>query len=239
MSEPQRVVGIIGGMGPLATADLIEKITKLTPVAREQDHLRLLVDSHPQIPDRNDAVWGSGPSPAPAMAESARLLERSGAELIVIACNTAHHWVDEVAASVSVPVISMVDVTVQAAVARRPARVGVMAITACLATSMYQDRLAASGIQSLTLDDAEQAAFTRTIAGIKASGRTDALRASMLHHADALIDGGAELLIAGCTEIPIVIGEADVRVPVISSTDELARATVAAARRAPVSTLQP
>lgn len=228
--EGQRIVGIIGGMGPLATADLIAKITQLTPVTREQDHLRLLVDSNPAIPDRNHAVWGTGPSPGPAMADSARLLERSGAELLVIACNTAHHWVDEVGRAVSIRVISMVDVTVRAAVDRGPSRVGVMATTACLSTAMYQDRLASAGIASITLDDAEQNAFTRTIEGIKDSGPTDALRASMARHANCLIDAGAELLVAGCTEIPIVLSEADLRVAVINSTDELARATVAAAR---------
>ena len=232
MTERQRIVGIIGGMGPLATADLIAKITHHTPVTREQDHLRLLIDSNPAIPDRNEAVRGSGPSPGPAMVESARLLERSGAELLAIACNTAHHWLDDVAGAISIPVIGMVDVTVRAAVARDPARVGVMAITACLATSMYQDRLVASGIESITLDEAEQSAFTRTIAEIKAEGSTEGLRASMARHAEALIDAGAEVLIAGCTEIPIVLGEADLGVPVISSTDELARAIVAAARGA-------
>lgn len=230
MTERQRIVGIIGGMGPLATADLIAKITHHTPVTREQDHLRLLVDSNPAIPDRNEAVRGSGPSPAPAMIESAQLLERSGADLIVIACNTAHHWVADVAAAVSVPVISMVEVTVQAAAALRPARVGVLAITACLSIGMYQDRLATRGIEAMTLDDAEQSAFAGSIASIKAHGSTDALRAAMKHHADVLIDAGADLLVAGCTEIPIVVGEGDLRVPVISSTDELARAAVAAAR---------
>lgn len=237
MSERQRVVGIIGGMGPLATADLIAKITHHTPVTREQDHLRLLVDSNPAIPDRNDAVRGSGPSPGPAMVESARLLEKSGAELLVIACNTAHHWVDEVAAAVAIPVISMVDVTVHAAVDGGSHRVGVMAITACLSTAMYQDRLAASGIESLTLDDADQAAFTRTIARIKAEGSTAELRASMARSAGVLVDSGAEAIIAACTEIPIVLGEGDLRIPLISSTDELARATVAAAREAPLKSL--
>ena len=235
--EGQRIVGIIGGMGPLATADLIATITRLTPVSREQDHLRLLVDSNPAIPDRNHAVWGSGPSPGPAMVDSARLLERSGAELLVIACNTAHVWVDEVAKAVAIPVISMVDVTVRAVAERGPDRVGVMATTACLSTGMYQDRLAGLGIASITLDDSEQTAFTRTIAAIKAEGSTDALRVAMVRHADGLIDAGADLLVAGCTEIPIVLGDDDLRVPVISSTHELALATVAAAREVPVTGL--
>ncbi len=237
MASAQRVVGIMGGMGPLATADLITKITQHTPVTREQDHLRLLVDSNPAIPDRNEAVSGAGPSPGPAMVESARLLERGGADLLVIACNAAHNWVSEVADAVAIPVINMVDVTVAAVVDRSPGRVGVMAITACLATRMYQDALAASGIEALTLDDADQLAFTGTIAAIKAQGRTDALRASMTRHAGTLIDAGADLIIAGCTEIPIVLGETDLRVPVISSTDELARAAVAAARGAPTDRL--
>ena len=235
--ERQRIVGIIGGMGPLATADLIATITRLTPVAREQDHLRLLVDSNPAIPDRNHGVWGSGPSPGPALVDSARLLERGGAELLVIACNTAHHWVGEVEKAVSIPVINMVDVTVAAAAGRGPSRVGVMATTACLSTAMYQDRLGALGMASVTLDDAEQIAFTRTIEGIKAEGSTDALRASMRRHAEGLIDAGADLLVAACTEIPIVLGEDDLPVDLISSTHELARATVAAAREAPVNRL--
>jgi aspartate racemase len=237
MEQGQRVVGIIGGMGPLATADLIAKITQHTPVTREQDHLRLLVDSNPAIPDRNDAVSGAGPSPGPAMVQSARLLERSGADLLVIACNTAHNWADEVAAAVAIPVINMVDVTVAAVADRAPRRVGVMAITACLATRMYQDALAATGIESVTLVEAEQRAFTGTIAAIKAQGRTGALRAAMAHHAGTLIDSGADLIVAGCTEIPIVLGENELAVPVISSTDELARATVAAARGMPADPL--
>src|SRR5210317_260934 len=103
-----KVVGILGGMGPMSTVDLMRKVTVMTPVQRERDHLRILVDSRPQIPDRPAALLGSGESPVPMMQESARMLEKWGAELIAIPCNTAHGFWKEIQAAVEIEVLDMI-----------------------------------------------------------------------------------------------------------------------------------
>ena len=91
-----KVVGILGGMGPMSTVDLMRKVTEKTPVRGERDHLRILVDSRPQIPDRPAALLGTGESPVPMMQESARMLEKWGAELLAIPCNSAHGFLKDV-----------------------------------------------------------------------------------------------------------------------------------------------
>jgi aspartate racemase len=103
-----KVLGILGGMGPMSTVDLMRKVTEKTPVKKEQEHLRMLVDSRPQIPDRTAAILGKGPSPAPMLQESARLLERWGAELLAIPCNSAHAFLPDVRDAVAVEVLDMI-----------------------------------------------------------------------------------------------------------------------------------
>ena len=102
-----KTVGIIGGMGPAATCDLMEKIIALTKAARDQDHLHVLTDVNTAIPDRTAAILHGGPDPVPEMRKSARRLVSAGAELLLMPCNTAHYFYDDLAASVPVPVLHM------------------------------------------------------------------------------------------------------------------------------------
>jgi aspartate racemase len=104
-----KIAGIIGGMGPLSTIELLEKIFNYTPAEREQNHLRVLVDNHPQIPDRTDFIIGKGISPLPMMTESARLLQKWGADFLAIACNTAHYFYADIQKSVSIPLLNMLE----------------------------------------------------------------------------------------------------------------------------------
>src|SRR5262245_548985 len=101
MSEP-KTIGVIGGMGPAATADLFAKLIAATNAKLDQDHLHILIDNNPRIPNRNDAIAGRGPSPAPHLAASARKLQDAGADFLVIACNTAHAFQPEIEAAVSI-----------------------------------------------------------------------------------------------------------------------------------------
>ncbi len=103
MTRQEKIIGILGGMGPAATLALYERIIALTPAQCDQDHLRVIIDSNPKIPDRTAAILGNGESPLPAMAESAKTLERAGADFIVIPCNTAHYWLDELQKEVAIP----------------------------------------------------------------------------------------------------------------------------------------
>jgi len=221
-----RVVGILGGMGPAATVDLMGRIVAATPASGDAGHLRLLVDSNPAVPDRNRAIAGEGPSPGPAMAAMGQGLEKQGADFLVIACNSAHAWAEEIRAATSIPLLSMIDATVETIRRDHPGvrRVGLLAADACLGAGLYQKPLMAAGYEVLTT--ADQPAMMALIYGVKA-GKTDAAaRAGMAAIARELADAGAELIVAACTEVPLLLAPADSPVPLVDSTDALVRQLV-------------
>ncbi len=259
-----KTVGVIGGLGPAATLDFFAKLLAKTPAERDQDHLRVLIDNNPRVPDRNAALRGEGPSPGPSFADAARGLERQGANFIVLACNTAHAWQDEIEAAISVPFLSMIDATVEETVAtlnanhhrsvpakagtqerrgetgpplsRGPsteggaASVGILAADGCLLAQLYQHAFAARGINVLTLEGPQQAQFMRLVYAIKSGDVGDVVRFDMKALAWALTRRGASALVAGCTEVPLVLDAGDVEAPLISSTDVLVARTIAFAR---------
>jgi aspartate racemase len=140
MSET-KTVGVIGGLGPVATLDFFDRILKRTQAVSEQDHLRLIIDNNTKIPDRNINARIGGPSPGPALAACAQGLQQAGAEFIVMACNTAHAWEAEIRAAISVPFLSIIDETVRVVADLRPEAVGVLAGDACVAAGLYQNAL--------------------------------------------------------------------------------------------------
>lgn len=227
------VIGVIGGMGPVATADFLAKLTLATTVAVEQDHLRVLIDSNPKISDRNNAILGTGVSPASAIAETARGLQRSGADFLVMACNTAHAFESAIREAVSIPFVSMVDEASDACVQRYPTArsVGLLAAPGCLKAGLYQTALARRGRDTIVLSENYQAHFASLLYQIKTSGVSDVVRTGMKTLAEALIAGGADVLIAACTEVPLVLEEGDLCLPMIDATSNLAERCVRYARR--------
>ncbi len=228
MSET-KTVGVIGGLGPLATLDFFERILRRTSAVREQDHLRLIIDNNTKVPDRNAFVRGEGPSPAPALAASAKGLQDAGAELIVMACNTTHAWESDIRAAITVPFISIIDVTTEAAADFRPEAVGVLAVDACLEMKLYQNALAKAGIRPVLLTPDSQRTFMELIYRIKSGDSGETVRRAMTTLARKLEAQGAEVIIAGCTEIPIVLTADDIEGELISSTDALVERTIVAA----------
>ncbi|HUO02863.1 MAG TPA: amino acid racemase, partial [Rhizomicrobium sp.] len=138
-------VGIIGGMGPAATVDLMARIIRLSPVRSDQDGIRMLVDNNPHVPDRNKAIAGTGPSPAPVLAAMARGLEAQGAEFLVMACNTAHAFEQSIREAVRIPFLSIIQETIDAArmSSSPPRRVALLAAAGCLDAGLYQKAFAA------------------------------------------------------------------------------------------------
>src|SRR5271155_1463044 len=134
-----RVVGIIGGMGPEATVDLMRRVIAKTPVSDDQDHIQLIVESNPKIPSRiAHLIDGTGADPTPELIRIAVNLQRAGAEALAIPCNTAHAYAHSIRRAVSIPLLDMVQLTVdQIASTRRIARVGLLASSAVLATELY------------------------------------------------------------------------------------------------------
>lgn len=226
-----KVVGVLGGMGPAATLDFFARVLALTPARKDQEHVRLIIDNNPQVPNRNEAIAGTGPSPAPVLAEMARGLKRAGAELLVMPCNAAHAFLDDVKRAADLPVISIIDVTVGETLRRAAVkRAGLLAADGCINAGLYQRAFAAHGVSVDVPDAALRAQFMSALMRIKQGDIGDAVRAEMRGVANALIAGGAQAIVAGCTEVPLVLSDGDVAVPLISSTDCLAVATIAAAR---------
>jgi aspartate racemase len=227
-----RTVGVLGGMGPAATADFYTRLVAATRAERDQDHIRVLIDSNPRLPCRTSSLAGRGPSPGLELAAMAAGLERAGAELLVMPCNTAHAWADEIRTAASVPFIDMVEATVEAAVAARPglSTAGVLATSGCLDTGLYGASFGARGVTVCDVGPDQRARFAALIGRVKAGSPGPEVRAGMATLAAELIAGGAEVIIGGCTEVPLVLAAEDVAVPLVNSTDALVEATLRAAQ---------
>lgn len=201
----KKTIGIIGGMGPLATADLFEKIILHTRASRDQDHLRVFLDSNTNIPDRTAAILSGGADPLPELTASAQGLERQGAELLLMPCNTAHYFYDEVQSAVSVPVLHMIRLTARALSKRGVRTAGLLATDGTVRTGIYQRCFADTDIRLLTPDESgQQAVMDMIYRGVKA-GRRDYDASAARRAMEALLDRGAETLILGCTELPLAV----------------------------------
>lgn len=220
-----KIVGVLGGMGPDATADFMSRVIRATPAEKDQDHLRMLVDNNPHVPNRQEALLRGGEDPGPTLAAMARGLEAAGADFLVMPCNTAHAFVHAITEAVDIPLVSIIDATVDAC--GDAGMIGVLATDGCIASGVFQEALADRGRVAVLPDDVEMDALMSLIRRIKA-GDTDAdIVAGMRAIAEALAVRGAEVVVAGCTEIPLVLDQGMLDVPLVSSTDALARATVA------------
>jgi aspartate racemase len=237
MSE--KVIGILGGMGPEATLDLFGKIIAHTPAVKDQDHLRVVIDSNPKVPDRTAAILRGGASPVPAMKAGIEALQRAGADFVVIPCVSAHFFLDELQREVGLPILSMFDVTADYIRSKHPLirKVGMLATTGTLQGARFREKLQASGIETITPAGPDQERVMVSIYEIKgaAGGRgRGAIATEVREIAGRLIQRGAQGVVAGCTEIPLVLKPGDFAVPVFDSLLLLARAAIAAAGRTPL-----
>lgn len=218
----KKTIGIIGGMGPLATTDLFEKIVGHTKAACDQEHLHVVIDSNTNIPDRTAALLHGGADPLPELVKSAGRLEKMGADVLIMPCNTAHNYYDGIAAAVSVPVLHMVRLTAQALVERGVKKAGLLATDGTVRTGIYQKSFAGSGVELLTPDEAGQRAVMEMIyQGVKAGDMAfDAQPARQAM--ERLLAAGAEVLILGCTELPLAVKLYGIALPAVDPTLELA-----------------
>ncbi|MCL6454181.1 MAG: amino acid racemase [Alicyclobacillus sp.] len=200
----EKTIGVLGGMGPLATVDMMHKIILNDPAPTDQAHLHVIVDCDPKIPDRTAAILEGGADPVPRMVASARRLVQAGADVIVMACNTAHYFYDQVQASIPVPILHMQREAAAFAVRAGYRKLGLLASTGTVRTGLYQACFHTFGVDIVTPDDALQASVMQGIRAVKA-GDLDRGAAAFQAAGQALLAAGAEAVIAGCTEIPIVL----------------------------------
>lgn len=224
----RRTIGILGGMGPLATADLYRKIIQATPAQRDQDHLPVIIHADPSVPDRTEALLHGGEDPVPWLVRGALNLAEAGAAFIVIPCNTAHAFLDRVRQECPVPIVDMIDEAARAVTEFAPgaSSAGILATSGTLAAGLYQAALERHGLAYLVPDDAGQAFVMETIGRVKAGNIDEQTARPALTAALQLEQAGAGALLAACTELPVVMHQQRVNVPLIDPTDVLARASV-------------
>jgi aspartate racemase len=227
-SVQRSVVGILGGMGPEATADFYLKLVRATPAARDQEHLRVLIWSDPTIPDRTEALLTHGADPTPALIAGARLLKKAGAGMLAVPCNTAHAFLKDVQAEVDIPVIHMIQETAEYVQQLSPSvqKVGLLSTTGTQKAGLYQSWLNRKGVTVITPDSARQDLVMDSIHAIKAGRSAAAVRPLFTEAALDLIGAGAQAIIGGCTEVPVGLSGNDIPVPFIDPAEILAAAVV-------------
>ncbi len=218
-------------MGPLASAEFVVKLVQATPASCDQQHFPTTLDSSPQIPDRPASIYRGGPDPMPAMTEVIRRLEAAGCALIAMPCNTVHHWYDALAAQTTLPIVHIADAVAARLRVQVPGarRVGVLGGAVTSDMGVYSRRLGDAWEWIYASDHSLQTMVLPAIAAVKA-GDLATGRRLFLQAVQEMLEHRPDAIVLGCTEIPVVLTQADVAVPVIDSTEALALHTVATAR---------
>ncbi len=234
-------IGIIGGVGPAATVDFMDKIIHRTKANRDQDHVKMVVEHNPQIPDRTENLIGEGPDPTIPLYSACKKLEAQGADMIAIPCNTAHAYVERIQRHLSVPVVNMLFETVEY-IKRHHGEcrtVGLLATSGTVASRVYHDIVTAAGLDTVVPDPAHQDLVMRAIYGengVKAGHTEGECKQDLLQALENVVGQGADVVILGCTELPLVLEQTDdfpvagKSVVLLDPTDILARKCVQLSR---------
>ncbi len=246
----ERLIGIVGGLGPFAHIDferkLLDAASELIGARRDQDFPQWVLSSIPQTPDRTEAFFGEADDPTPSLSQSLERLRGAGADFAVVACNTAHLFLERLREESPVPILSLIEVTADEAARVAPSgSVGLLATSGTLRSRLYHDPLEARGLQPVSpfdLEDGERLQRRNVMepiygpwvdgrhqgGGIKTDGGSPQARALLEDAAGRLVaDGGADVLVAGCTEIPLALAGTEVAgIPLLDPAALLAKAAI-------------
>ena len=198
------LLGILGGMGPLATVDFLKKITQLTPAHCDQEHVPWVVISQPGIPDRSTAIRTHSDAPSPYLTKGVAWLAEQGVQLIVVPCNTSHFWFDAMQKASRVPILHIADATVEALQSSQEptGAIAVLATRVTVQAGIYSQRLMRNGFEIAFIDENEQLMVDKIIHSVK-SGALENARSLMHALQMELIARGVRTMILGCTELPL------------------------------------
>jgi len=214
-----KVLGVLGGMGPAATVAFLARVQALTPADGDADHIRIIADINPQVPDRNRAPDAAETT----LGQMAMRLRDAGAQVLAMPCNTAHAQAAGIR-KVGLPFIDMIAETTEVATADGAKKIGVLATPG--GEALYTKALQGKGAKIVRLSGAAREGFMACVYAVKRGDVGEAPRAEMRRLAALLVAGGAEAVIAGCTEVPLLLGAEDVSVPLVDSAEVLAQACV-------------
>lgn len=224
-------VGIIGGMGPYATLEFFQSVLKHTPAEKDWEHLHVLIDNNPKIPSRTRAFLYNEADPVPMMVESANRLSDAGADFVVLPCNSAHYFLPRVRQCCKVNFIDMIDVTSLAVLALGSQTVGLLAGEVTVLGRLYEDRLCEKGVKVLQVTDEDQVVVREIIEDVKHAHVDTVTYDKMNRLIAGLKKRGADTIILGCTELPVVMPGVTVGCLIVDSVDVLAKAVVARAKQ--------
>lgn len=204
----KKIIGILGGMGPLATVDLFEKIVRNTNSRRDQEHFKIIIYNNPHIPSRVEAIMKGTESPLDELIESARLIESAGADFIVMPCHTAHNWLPELQRETKIPIINMVDLVTDHIEARRDKfsdKILLLATTATIKSKIYQESFEKFGIKLLIPEECNQNLIASAIDEVKAGNvENNPFLCSLYQIIEKQKQAGVSAIIGGCTELPLL-----------------------------------
>ncbi len=222
-----KTIGIIGGMGPLATIDLYQKIVDNTKAEKDQDHIHVIIDSYPQIEDRTAYILNGGKNPIEKLIESGRRLEKAGADVLIMPCNTAHYFAKQIEESVNIPLLHIVKSTAESVIKNYPdaKNIGLIATSGTLVSGVY-NILKDYGYNIVDVEESVENNIMDCIyKGVK-SGRTKEYVPLFQQCVNNIVNSGADVLIAGCTEIPVLMPLIKTTVPWVDATYQLALSAV-------------
>jgi len=222
----QKSIGIIGGMGSLATCDLFKKIIDMTDAKSDQEYIHICIDCNTNIPDRTKAILEGGDNPIPEMVRSGVRLQSMGADVLVMPCNTAHYFYDKITPFFDIPLLNMLKETALEIKNRKIKKIGLLATDGTIESRVYHRALTASGIDLVIPSPMQQKSVMDVIYnGIKASNSNIDLN-EFYRTIDALFEKGAEMLVLGCTELPVAFELFHIDRPSIDPTSVLATAAI-------------
>lgn len=220
-----KVLGIIGGMGPEATVELMRRVVKGTPAGKEEDHIRMLVDCNPKVPSRMKAlIDGSGESPGAYLARTARNLELAGADFLAMPCITAHYYFKEICSAVKIRVLNMVSLGIDAVLEGQPGpkSIGILASTAVLITGIYERGFKDKGIYAIYPSPGQQEQVLLAIKQVKVGDFSEKVVNIVQGAIEELMDREAESLLLACTELSLITNQLHAKVKLIDSLQVLA-----------------
>ena len=212
------MIGVLGGMGPAATVDFLDKLVRLTPALRDQEHLPFIVANLPHIHDRSCAILGAGRDPLPQLLAGIEMLNELAVGVIAVPCNSSHHWFEQMSQASKAPLLHIASACIAAIPLASARRVAVFATRGALASGFYQRELLACGLDFCVPDATTQEQVDRCIRAVKA-GQVEVGGQHLTQACQAMRQQGASALIMGCTELPVAARQADLSglVPVDSS----------------------
>ena len=235
----QKIIGVLGGMGPEATLQFFKLIVTHTPAATDQDHLRIIIDNNPKIPDRTASILGEGNSPLPALVQSAQALQRAGADFITIPCVTAHYFIEELKSQINLPCLSIIDETVREITnwPKEFTRIGLLASSGTIKTGIFQNAFSQIGLETVLPSVEDEDLIMRVIYALKNTmGVHDRSRLyeEVLGVVERMCSDTKQIIVLGCTELSLLFPEPIARpMPLLDPLNILAQAAIRVATPRP------